>query len=318
MIQNTDVTLPNFLIVGAAKAGTTSLYHYVKQHPEVFMSKVKGPHFISAQFKEIPENGINDSLVERYVTDFHDYCRLFEGAAGKKAIGEASSENLYYYKDAVTYIHQFFGDPKIVIILRNPVERAFSAYVNLVRDQREFLSFEDALKQEKQRIQDNWNVIWYYKDSGFYAAQVKAYQEQFRDVQVCLFDDLKDRPLDLMRDLYDFLEVDPAFVPDTSLTYNISGIPTSRLLNRLFVKKYTRWQKIARGVGEWILTEQGWAALRERLRAKILVKPRMKPETKRDLEQMYSEDILRLQTIIGRDLSHWLNDTDSNQETEFY
>ena len=139
------VLLPNFLVVGAGKSGTTSLYHYLKAHPGVFMSRIKEPGFIFAQFNKMPQSGVGDER-QTTVGSFSAYCRLFEDAEGKKAVGEASNDNLYHYERAIPYIKRFFGDIKIIIILRNPVDRAFSAYTYLLRDNREFLTFEEDLR----------------------------------------------------------------------------------------------------------------------------------------------------------------------------
>ena len=79
--------LPNFLIVGAAKCGMTSLHYYLKQHPDVFMSTPKEPDFFFAQCFKIPTSGIGDDSLN-IVRDFDGYCRLFERAAGKKYEGD--------------------------------------------------------------------------------------------------------------------------------------------------------------------------------------------------------------------------------------
>lgn len=299
--------LPNFLIVGAAKCGTTSLYNYLKQHPGVFMSKPKEPDFFFAQFSKIPTNGIGDDL-QPVVKYFDEYCRLFEHTAGKKAIGEASHTNLYYHQKAIPLITQYLGDPKIIIILRNPVERAFSAYMNRILQNREFLPLEEALRQEPKRIAEGWRSTWFYQDGGFYTQQVKAYFDHFSAVKICLFDDLKRDPESLMQDLYRFLEVDAAFRPDVTANHNISGVPRLRLFNRLFRQK-PPLQRLVRIIGETIFTDDGWASLRERLKAKLLVKPTIKPGTKHSLENLYRDDIAKLQTLIGRDLTHWLKDS---------
>jgi hypothetical protein len=306
MSRNNIGRLPNFLIVGAAKAGTTSLYYYVKQHPDVGMCKLKDPRFIFSQFASVPPKGIGEQRLE-YVTRFDDYCRLFTDAADKTAVGEVCPGILYYYHEAIPQIKRLLGEPKIVIILRNPVERAFSAYTGFVRDHREFLSFEDALRQEEQRMKDGWECHWFYKQAGLYYHQVKGYLENFRHVKIYLFDDLKHDALALVQDLYEFLGVDATFIPDTDFTYNVSGVPRIRVLNKLFAKN-TRSpvQRFIGGAGRWLLTEAGWAKWRETIRAKLLVKTGMQPETRRYLESVYAEDILKLQALLHRDLSHWL------------
>jgi hypothetical protein len=303
--------LPNFLIVGAVKCGTTSLYYYLKQHPDVFMSKPKEPDFFFAQCFKIPTNGIGDDC-KTVVQNFDEYCGLFEHTVGKNAIGEASHTNLNYHQKTIPLIKQYLGDPKIIIILRNPVERAFAAYAELTLEGREFLPFEEALRQEPKRIAEGWGSNRYYQDLGFYVHQVKAYFDNFSAVKVCLFDDLKRDPGSLIQDLYRFLEVDAAFKPDMTADYNISGVPRSKLFKSLF-RRRPPLQNIVSFIGKTIFTEDGWAGLREKLKAKLLAKTTIiRPETKRDLEKLYRDDIVKLQILINRDLTHWMTDPAMN------
>jgi hypothetical protein len=298
------VMLPNFLIVGAAKAGTTSLYLCLKQHPDIFMSSLKEPHFITAQFFRKPQDRRGD-YPTKPVQDYDSYLRLFEGASGKKAIGEASADNLYHYDPAITYIKKFIGEPRIIIILRNPVDLAFSAYTFLARDNREYLSFEEALDKEEQRKQEGWRHIWLYKDSGFYSNQVRAYMDNFPYVKICLFDDLRKDTLAVVKELYEFLDVDPSFVPKITRC-NVSGIPRYRKLHNLFVER-TPLQNIIRTSGKFILGEDRWIMLRESVRARLLQKTTINPETRERLKNAYREDILNLQRLIKKDLTPWLN-----------
>ncbi len=183
-----NIKLPNFLIVGAAKSGTTALYHYLSQHPEIYMSPLKEPKFITSNFLKFPFQGPGDNEVEKMIVkSFDRYCDLFKGVKNEKAIGEASADNLYYYEQAIFYIKKYIGNPKIIIILRNPIERAYSAYLHLVRDERETLSFKEALAEEEKRRKQNWEFIWFYKNVGFYFNQVKAYLENFTQVKVYFY-----------------------------------------------------------------------------------------------------------------------------------
>ena len=304
MSDHPKTILPNFLIVGAAKCGMTSLYYSLKQHPEIFMSNPKEPDFFFAQFSKIPTGGIGDDCYN-IVKTYDDYCRLFEHATDRQAIGEASHTNLYYYRETIPLIKQHLRDPKIIIILRNPVERAFAAHAKLTLEGREFLPFEEALQQETKRITEGWRPTWYYQNLGFYAHQVKAYFDHFSSVKVCLFDDLEKDPASLMQDLFKFLEVDAGFRPDMTAEFNISGVPRSSLLQSLFSRK-PPLQRIIRFLGEMIFTVDGWAGVREKLKSRLLSQDVMKPETKRDLESAYREDIAKLQVLIDRNLSHWL------------
>jgi len=301
------VKLPNFLIVGAAKAGTTSLYYYLKEHPEIYMSPIKEHKFITSNFLKFPFKGIGDDLVEKnIIKNFESYQKLFLGVKNEKAIGEASADNLYYYKKSINYIKKILGEVKIIIILRNPIDRAFSAYSHLMRDNREFLTFEDALKQEENRKKKNWEFIWYYKDVGFYYNQVKAYLENFSEVKVYLYDDLKKDPLSLVQDIYRFLEVDDSFIPKSiGERFNVSGVPKNKFLHE-FLTKPNPVKSAIKPLVKLILPKETRQRLLNKLLQKNLKKPEMKPETREYLKGLYREDILKLQDLIKKDLSHWL------------
>ncbi len=307
MINTESNALPNFLIVGAAKSGTTSLYHYLKQHPDIFMSAVKEPKFITSQFLSLPTNGIGDAEIQKdTVKSYKDYRQLFKLSKGKKAVGEASADNLYYYEKAIPYIKKFLGDPRILIILRDPVERSYSAYMSLVRENREFLSFEDALVQEEYRKRDCWEYIWFYKDVGFYHDQVKAYMENFSKVKVYIYDDLKRDTTELIKDMYNFLEVDPSFIPDVEIRYNVSGVPKNIFFHR-FLTEPNPVKSLAKPFLRILFSDRRIAVMVENLKIRNLSKPEMNPETREHLKGLYRDDIVKLQDLIDRDLSHWLS-----------
>ncbi len=307
--RSRNIALPNFLIVGAAKSGTTSLNYYLKQHPQIYMSPVKEPKFFTAQFLKFPLNGIGDDKVEkRMVKTFDEYKNLFKWVTPeRKAIGEASVDNLYYHQKTISYIKHYLDEPKIIILLRNPVFRAFSAYKHLVRDGREFVSFEKGLQLEDERIKNNWEFIWFYKDVGFYYEQVKDYIKEFKRVKIFLTDDLEKNPLKVVKETYEFLEVDPSFVPDVSVKYNVSGVPKSKMFS-VTLKKANTLGSVLEPVVNTLFPKKGIKIVSwiEKIRAKNLESPEMKPETKEYLQTLYKENILKLQDLIKRDLSNWL------------
>jgi hypothetical protein len=303
------IRLPNFLIVGAAKSGTTSLSYYLKQHKEIYISPIKEPKFFTAQFLKFPLKGVGDDDVERHIVKkFDDYKKLFKWVTPeRKAIGEASVDNLYYYEGAIKQIKKYLGDPKIIIILRNPVSRALSAYTHLVRDGRESLSFEEGLEMETQRMKDNWEFLWFYKDTGLYYEQIKAYMQNFSKVKIYFTDDLDKKPLEMVKDLFNFLEVDPDFIPDVSVKYNVSGIPKRPIYSKIskdlnmtgsFLANSTNYLFPKKGIK--II---GWF---EKIRAKGFQKPEMKVQTREFLINFYHDDLMKVQQLTGKDLSNWL------------
>jgi|YelNatPaOPRAMG01_1025707.scaffolds.fasta_scaffold05748_7 hypothetical protein len=309
MEKTNDLRLPNFLIVGAAKSGTTSLSYYLKQHRQIYISPIKEPKFFTAQFLKFPLKGIGDDVVERHIIKtFEDYKKLFKWVTPeRKAIGEASVDNLYYHENAIKQIKKYLGDPKIIIILRNPISRAFSAYTHLVRDDREKLSFEEGLQAERERMNDNWEFMWFYKDVGLYHAQVKDYLENFSNVKIYLTDDLEEKPLEILKDIFKFLEVDDEFVPDVSVKYNVSGVPKRKVYAKISKNLNTLGSFLEKRVN-YLFPKKGIKIIGffEKVRAKEVQKPKMKPETYDALADFYRADILKTQNIIGRDLSNWL------------
>lgn len=297
--------LPNFLIVGTAKCGTTSIYNYLKRHPQIFLPGHKEPLFMtSAIYEKLSRKDPRYKISETHtVFSFDDYKNLFEEVKNEKVIGEASTTYLYYHETAIPNIRKYLGDVKIIISLRNPVDRAYSSYTHLVRDGAEASSFEEFLEKEEERRRENWDILNFPKHLGFYHDQVKAYIDNFSKVKVCLLDDLKKKHLETIQDLYVFLEVDQSFVPDTRTTFNPSGRTKYALLNYLLVRD-TFLKSLSRPVFNRILPYETKSKLSLYLRKQNTIK--MKPRTREFLMKLYREDILKLQDLIDRDLSHWL------------
>jgi hypothetical protein len=297
--------LPNFLLVGAAKCGTSSLHKYLEQHPDIFMSRLKEPRFISSQVTPFPLNGPGDHKVEAwYVKKYDDYVKLFEGADGYSAIGESSADTLYFYKDTIPVIKQYLGDPKIIILLRHPVRRAFSAYQHLVRDSREDLSFEDGLKEEPNRIKNNWELIYHYTAVSLYYDSVKAFMDNFSSVKVVLTEDQEKRPQQLIRDIFRFLDVDPNCDVDTEMRFNVSGKPKSQWLHQFFVPGNMA-RRLAQPLLRTIFSPEARLRIAMKIQEKNLTRMTINPETKAKLRKYFECDIRKLEGLLNRDLSVW-------------
>lgn len=303
-----EAKLPSFLIVGVPKGGTTSLYHYLKQHPDVFMPRKKEPwFFISSICKNInPKDPRYEYYRKSSVFTFEDYVELFKGVEGEKAIGEASPLYLYHYETAIPQIKKLLGNVKIIATLRNPIDRAFAHYLHSVRDRLEVLSFERCLELEEEKRAANWAAAHFYQDVGLYYRQVKAYVESFDQVKVALHDDMVEDDVSFTQNIYEFLKVDPSFVPSTKARYQVTGIPKSRF----FYDSINVFKNLSRPVVRVMLPRQKrlqWYRYLQELRTRNLVKPEMKQETREYLKNVFREDISRLQDLLDRDLSHWLN-----------
>lgn len=298
--------LPNFLIAGAAKCGTTSLYHYLKQHPEVFMCTPKEPKFLVGFAGNRAIGPGDDRVVRSAIGTFDEYCRLFEKGAGRKAVGEASVSTLFHFDISIPNIQRYLGDPRIIIILRDPVDSLYSTYNFLVREGRERASFPEALRLEEQRKRKGYGWIWLYRETRLYSRQVRAFQANFTRVLILLYDDLKRDTAGVIRSVCAFLDIDPAVPLDTKYIHNVSGIPRSDLLNALFVKP-KELHVLVRTIAHFLVGEARWIRFRDRLRSSVMEKPQPMPrEIERELRSYFREDVLKLQEFISMDLGAWL------------
>lgn len=292
-MKNQHTPSPNFFIVGAAKSGTTSLCSYLNQHPEIFLPPTtKEPHY----FGQYKPKGC-------HIKSYPEYIDLFKNSGDSKAIGEGSTGYLYS-PDAPQTIKRTFPTSKIIIVLRNPVDRAYSLYWHHVRDRTEHLSFEDALRAEKERIDAGWPFGFHHINSGLYSEQVKRYQEKFdkNSIKVILFDDFKNHPLKIIRECFLSLEVNPNFTPKQLAAQNKSGPPRSNALAKLLTNKTRLKSLIFRLFPK-----------RLKLRLKLKIRdlnasppPHMNQETRAYLEDIFKDDIRLLEKQINRDLSHWI------------
>ena len=164
---------PNLFVVGAAKAGTTSLHYYLNQHPDIYMSPLKEPHFFS-QISPAPELKSFFQSVQNEA----EYLALFAGAHNEAVVGEASTSYLWD-EQAPNRIYSSVPRAKLVIMLRNPVDRAYSHYLNDAREGIETRAFLEAVTQDFQRQTKGWGVSQLYVDLGFYCGQVSRYLNTF-------------------------------------------------------------------------------------------------------------------------------------------
>ena len=296
---------PDLIIVGAAKAGTSAFYRYIEQHPQIYTSSVKEPHFFglegeTKQFFGPP--GI-EPKENKAIRTIEEYQALFKDAPENQCIVEASTSYLYLPK-APERIHHYIPQVKLIAILRNPVERAYSSFLYLTRDSREPITdFSKALLAEPTRIQDNWPFLYRYQDFGFYSSQLERYYDKFdpTQLQIFLHDDFKADPVKVMQETFSFLNLDSTFEPDMSRRFNVSGLPKNKLLHGLVAE-----QNMLKSALKSVLPRKYRYSLKERYYEKNLSKPTLAEETRLQLIDTFREDILKTQDLIGRDLSAWL------------
>jgi len=303
MVYHKDL-MPNFLIIGAARSGTSSLYEYLRHHPEIYFSKNKEPMFFALEGQKVDFKGPGDDkqINLKSVTDLETYKSLFKNVTTEKVIGEASTLYLYSEK-APNCIHHYIPQAKLVAILRNPVERAYSSFLYNIRDGRETLNdFSDALRAEEVRIADNWEHIWHYRNMGYYYKQLKRYYDLFRDnqIKIYLYDEMQLDIKSLLKDIYTFLEVNSSFDSNTSIVYNKGGVPNNKILNKILTHQSNIKRIIKPHVPEYLMQ------LYTHYKHKNLQRPDLKEEIREELINCYGQDILRLQDLIQKDLASWL------------
>lgn len=302
------MNLPNFLVLGAAKAGTSALYEYLRQHPAIFLSPTfKELRFFAYDGHPPNYRGPGDIESNRQTTSsLQAYGAHFDAVRRETAIGEVSPVYLYSER-APACIRRYVPEAKLIVMLRHPVDRAYSHFLHLVRDGREPLrSFAQALAEEDARVRANWEWSWHYRRVGRYCDQLERYFGRFdrRQFQIFLYDDFEADPARVCRDLFRFLGVDDGFIPDTSRRYNESAIPRNpKLLRAIRVVAQTLLgPPPLMPAAWWRRVTATWRSLYESSR----VKPPLDPELRRQLTASCRDDIRRLETLIERDLSPWL------------
>lgn len=267
--------LPDFLVIGAMRSGTTSLARWLRAHPQAFVPVTKELHFFDLHW----DQGV--AWYERH----------FDGAGQASAAGEATPNYLYHH-EVPGRIAQVLPGIRLVAVLRNPVDRAWSHYWMNVQKGRERLSFEDALASEPKRLATEdapWR--WAYLDRGRYAEQLRRYEERFGRyrMHVLLFDDMRADAVAAYRGVCRFLGIDDAVVPDevgrpANAYRKVRSHRVARLARRLPVK-------LRDAVG--------------RLNSQQAAYPRMDDSTRERLAAHFAPHNAALAEWLGRELPSW-------------
>jgi len=304
-----NVTLPNFIVIGAQKAGTTALYRHLEQHPQIYMSPDKEPRYFA---NEEDRKGLFP-----YKT-LQEYERLFDDVTDESAIGEASTLYLFS-KSAPGKIKELIPNVKMLCILRNPVERAYSAYIFRVREgQEERKNFRSVIEDEL-RMLDSGSGESIYLERGMYASQLARYFSYFNkdQVRIYLYEDFVNNPGDILADIYSFLGVESSFEVDVSQKHNISAIPDNWLSRRIVV--WLGKQSMIKNMLQRVLPRKFyWDVFRpflhgvvEHLRTGSVTKPEpMDPWCRTALVKFYREEITNLHKQMKLPVNKWLEQGD--------
>lgn len=293
--------LPTFLIIGVEKSGTTSVYDYLGQHPQVYMSPVKETNFLERDWERDDLSKIKTK--PHLINTFDKYCQLFQDVQDEIAIGEVSPNYLFHHQSSIERIRRYVPDAQLIAILRNPAERAYSDYLMHLRD--EIGRSTSLSEQLKYKADTSYTLL-----KGLYYNNLTHFYSEFDSskLKVCLYEDLCDRPVEFMQDMYGFIGVDDSFRPDMSRKAQVAQVPKNRSLNKLLRQQNPIRSLIAAGLRTFL--SEG---TRQKLRSTIInlnssekSQAPLSPDVRKQLVEFYREDVLKLQDLIGRDLSSWL------------
>lgn len=296
--------MPDFLLIGAARAGTTAIHAYLRQCPDIFMPRVKEPNFFAFEGEALACRGPGADYINNSVTSLAAYRDLFATAPAAAITGEASPLYLFAPKAAARIRHHT-PDARLVVVLRNPVEQAFSHFMYATKQRIEPLEdFTEALQREDERLAAGWQPLFGYSGFPRYADQMERYLALFpRDqILIRLYEDFQTDPAGLMQDILRHIGAPVGFHPDMGQKHNAGGVPK----NRLFQDFLMRSNPVTRAIG-LVVPPEVRLRIRDRLASLNLKREDDMPAKARAiLLERLGEQIRALEPMIGRDLSAWL------------
>jgi hypothetical protein len=306
MIKSHADFSPQFFVVGAPKAGTTAVFHWLRSHPEVFLPSVKEPsYFAYAGSSAVPKNGPYDPDYFRKITvNRESYAELYE-AAGTRLTGDISP--VYLLDEyAAGRIAMARPDARIIILLRDPVERAFSQFMHHLRDSLEPCeTFEEALEQEEERLLDGWSQGHGYATHGHYLSQIERYFAEFPKEQILVleYQDLQSASEHCWRQICEHLRIEPIClvqnerVNATCDLVDVSGRP--ELARRL------KHPGPAQALLKRLMPPRLRAKLRHFLEGPRRPVPALRTDTTHCLVGRYQSERRQIEQLTGLSLAHW-------------
>ena len=283
----------DFFIVGAPKAGTTSLYYYLDQHPEINMSSIKEPNFFSHKF--INKQGLY--YQNRNIERIEEYHNLFQKSKERLIYGEASVSYLFY--DVAESIKNYNPNAKIIIILRNPVSRAFSHY--LMDYKLGFLkeSFSNIVERKSTDVKSNLFYQQYIELSQYFK-QVERYYQVFdnKNILIINYEDFINNTHSCLCSVSNFLEVDSEYDFNFKKKHNKSSMPRNKLLHFLYSISFIR------RLGCLLPLR-----LKNLIKVMILknnAKPIMQYNTQERLKSLFKDDLIKLDILLNSNFATWI------------
>jgi hypothetical protein len=278
--------LPTFIIGGAPKTGTTSLYRYLLEHPQVFLPRdAKEPHY----------------FVESSAMPLAEYEALFVDVGGARAVGEAST---WYLRDRVApaRVRALIPDARLIFVLRHPVERARSHYWHRVAQDSRF-----GARPFGEWIRAGERDVACFVDHGLYADHLQRWLGHFPREQILavLHEDLERDAPAVLRRICTHIGVDAAFEARTDRRHNVTAYPRSMGLYRGLLRFYLPMERALEGTALWRHTRRPRQFVRDLLYARGRPAPPVSPEDRAYLLALYRPQVAWLEEYLGRDLSAW-------------
>lgn len=303
--------LPDFIVIGAAKCGTTSLFHYLSQHPGIFLPRRKEPSFFAHESDGDTFHGPGDDEWN-FVTTLSEYQDLFRGAQRGFVTGDISPRYLYFEQSSRRIAHHA-PQARLVAILRHPVDRAYSHFLmNRGRGCEPEADFVKALKRGPERETKQWGWDWQYVKAGLYHAQLERYYDRFprEQIQVFLYDQLKSQPEAVLRELFRHIGVNESFQPDMSARHRPAARPQSYALQTL-LRRIDGWvpfvrRNLPQGIGRRL-----GSSFHQRAQKWNKSPPQPLPEATRSIlfERYFAADARKLERLVGAEFAIWREET---------
>ncbi len=299
---------PNLFIVGQPKSGTTALHQFLGQHPEIYMSSIKEPHFFCSDFHLESDRAYGK---QRFF-DFRSesaYLQLFNKAKNVKIAGE-SSTNYLYSQVAAEKIHNFNPDAKIIIILREPAKYLYSLHSHYVKFTEEnepdfltALSLESKRREEEEFLSSRVTSpsYLYYSQRIQYYQQVKRYCDRFdpKQIKVIIFEEFKSANETIFKEVLEFLEVDSSFSPEYAAV-NVNKEVKFKSINSLINNP------LVKSISKNLLSQEFNEFVRDNIVEKFLwhqaPKAKMPAAIQAQLREQYRPEAVKISELLALDL----------------
>lgn len=306
--------LPSFFVIGAAKSGTTALYFYLRQHPELYLPLEQEPSWFAFADQSPQFTAPDDSTPAENVyavTEREEYEALYAEARQGERLGDVSPAYLYW-PEAPARMADLVPDARIAVILRHPVDRAYSAFMHAMREGREPIQdFRRALEAEPERIAENCGLMWRYRDFGRYAGQMKRWFRHFprENFLIGTYEEFSRDPASFSRRVQSFVGVDGTFIPNTDTRHNASGVPRSRGAYNL-LRSDSGLARLAR-VAAPIIGMDRMKRIQARLQGSVLERVPLDPTLRAELVDEWRPEIEEVADVVDLEIGHWVEAHDA-------